>query len=214
MSPSLVPDLSEEYMLRAAGHTHVAGLDEAGRGAWAGPVCAAAVVLPLDRTDLPGRLTGVCDSKQLTPTRRETLFPVILDVAEAVGVGWATPAEVDEVGILPATRRAFARAVEELDGQVDALLLDHVRLPGLNIPQRALPKADVHCLSVAAASIIAKVARDRLMVALEQDFPGYGLARHKGYGTRQHREALMRLGPSSIHRVSWRPLRELAQREK
>jgi ribonuclease HII len=188
----------------------VAGLDEAGRGAWAGPVCAAAVVLPLARTDLPDRLTGVCDSKQLTPTRREALFPIILDVAEAVGVGWATPAEVDEVGILPATRRAFARAVEELDGQVDALLLDHVRLPGLSVPQRSLPKADVRCLSVAAASIIAKVTRDRLMVALEQDFPGYGLARHKGYGTRQHREALIRLGPSSIHRVSWRPIQELA----
>jgi ribonuclease HII len=210
VSPSLVPDLSEEYMLRAAGHSNVAGLDEAGRGAWAGPVCAAAVVLPLDRTDLPDRLTGVRDSKQLTPPRREALFPVILDVAEAVSVGWATPAEVDEVGILPATRRAFTRAVEELDGQVDALLLDHVRLPGLNIPQRSIPKADVHCLSVAAASIIAKVTRDRLMVALERDFPGYGLARHKGYGTRQHREALIRLGPSSIHRVSWRPIQELA----
>lgn len=213
-SPSLIPDLSEEYMLRAAGHTRVAGLDEAGRGAWAGPVCAAAVVLPLDRTDLPDRLAGVCDSKQLTPTQRETLFPIVLEVAEAVGVGWAAPAEVDEVGILPATRRAFVRAVEGLDGRVDALLLDHVRLPDLNIPQRALPKADVHCLSVAAASIIAKVTRDRLMVTLEQDFPGYGLARHKGYGTRQHREALLRLGPSSIHRVSWRPLRELAQREE
>jgi ribonuclease HII len=214
VSLPLIPDLSEEYMLRAAGHTRVAGLDEAGRGAWAGPVCAAAVVLPLDRTDLPDRLTGVCDSKQLTPTQRKTLFPIVLEVAEAVGVGWAAPAEVDEVGILPATRRAFARAVEGLDGRVDALLLDHVRLPDLNIPQRAIPKADVHCLSVAAASIIAKVTRDRLMVALEQDFPGYGLARHKGYGTRQHREALARLGPSSIHRVSWRPFRELAQREE
>ena len=180
----------------------------------AGPVCAAAVVLPLDQTDLPDRLTGVCDSKQLTPTKRETLFPIVLEVAEAVGIGWATPAEVDEVGILPATRRAFVRAVEELDCRVDALLLDYVRLPALNLPQRAIPKADVHCLSVAAASIIAKVARDRLMVALEQDFPGYGMARHKGYGTRQHRDALLRLGPSSIHRVSWRPLRELARREK
>ena len=96
----------------------------------------------------------------------------------------------------------------ELDGQVDALLVDYLRLPDLDLPQRALPKADARCLSVAAASIIAKVTRDQLMVALAQDFAGYGFARHKGYGTRQHREALARLGPSPIHRMSWRPLQE------
>ena len=214
MSYRIIPDLSEEYMLSGAGHTHVAGLDEAGRGAWAGPVCAAAVVLPLGRADLPNLLTGVRDSKQMTSTQREALFPTILKVAEAVGVGWASPAEVDKVGILPATRRAFTRAVDGLDGRVDALLLDHVRLPNLAIPQRAFPKADIRCLSVAAASIIAKVTRDRLMVKLEQDFPGYGLASHKGYGTRQHRDALEQMGPLSIHRLSWRPLRELSQREK
>ena len=103
----------------------------------------------------------------------------------------------------------MVRAITWLDGQVDALLVDYVRLPDLDLPQRALPKADARCLSVAAASIVAKVTRDRLMIALDQDFPGYGFARHKGYGTRQHREALARLGPSPIHRMSWRPLRTL-----
>jgi ribonuclease HII len=204
----MLPDLHEERALHAAGHTRVAGLDEAGRGAWAGPVCAAAVVLPLGRSGLPDLLAGVRDSKQLSPSRREALHPLILDVAEAVGVGWATPAEVDEWGIVQATQQAMARAVARLDGRVDALLVDYVRLPDLDLPQRALPKADARCLSVAAASIVAKVTRDRLMVALDRDFPGYGFAHHKGYGTRQHREALTQLGPSPIHRVSWRPMQE------
>jgi ribonuclease HII len=214
VSSPLIPNLSEEYALCTAGHTHVAGLDEAGRGAWAGPVCAAAVVLPLDCPDLPDLLTGVRDSKQVSPARREALLPIIVKVADAVGVGWSTPAEVDEQGIISATRQAMARAVEQLDVRVDALLVDYVHLPGIHLPQRAIPKADVHCLSVAAASIVAKVKRDQLMVTLDADFPGYGLARHKGYGTRQHREALMRLGPSSIHRISWRPLRELSNGEE
>ena len=212
----IIPDLDEEFALHAAGHTRVAGLDEVGRGAWAGPVCAAAVVLPLDRPDLLDSLAGagVRDSKQLGPARREALLPLIMETAQAVGVGWATPNEVDELGIVSATRQAMARAVGQLDGQVDALLIDHVRLPSIDLPQRALPKADVHCLSVAAASIVAKVERDRLMVALEREFPGYGLAQHKGYGTRQHRDALDKLGPLSIHRMSWRPLRELVTGEE
>jgi ribonuclease HII len=205
----MLPDLQEELDLYTAGHSHVAGLDEAGRGAWAGPVCAAAVVLPLRRPDLADLLTGVRDSKQLSPARREDLLPIVLEVAEAAGVGWATPAEVDEWGVVPATRQAMMRAVAQLSSRVDALLLDYVRLPDVDLPQRALPKADARCLSVAAASIVAKVTRDRLMVARGQDLPGYGFARHKGYGTRQHREALAQLGPSPIHRMSWRPIREV-----
>lgn len=212
MTTHLLPDLCEEFGLHATGYARVAGLDEAGRGAWAGPVCAAAVVLPLDRSDLLDLLAGVRDSKQLSPARREALLPRILKVAGVVGVGWATPSEVDEIGIVPATRQAMARAVGRLDGQVDALLIDYVRLPEINLPQRALPKADVHCLSVAAASIVAKVTRDRLMVALDEDWAGYSFARHKGYGTRQHREALARLGPSPIHRMSWRPMRKWSER--
>lgn len=214
MKTSPVPDLSEEHALRALGHSRVAGLDEAGRGAWAGPVCAAAVVLPLDHGDLPHLLEGVRDSKLLTPGRREELLPLILEVAVAIGVGWGEPGEIDVWGIVPATRLAMGRAVAELEGQVDALLVDHLALPGLDFPQQSLPKADAKCLSVAAASIVAKVERDRLMVALSDDYRGYGFAQHKGYGTRQHREALARLGPSPIHRVSWRPMRRRVESEQ
>ena len=202
------PNLDEELELYAAGYTRVAGIDEVGRGAWAGPVYAAAVVLPLERADLLDLLAGVRDSKQLSPAQREVLLPRILQVAKAVGIGWASPAEVDEAGIVAATRRAMACAVASLNGQADALLIDHVRLPDVALPQQAFPKADARCLSVAAASIVAKVTRDRLMVALERDYPGYGFASHKGYGTPAHRTALQRLGPSAIHRMSWRPIRQ------
>jgi ribonuclease HII len=205
----MFPDLSEERALRTAGYPHVAGLDEAGRGAWAGPVYAAAVVLPLDRPNLPELLDGVRDSKLLSPARREALLPAIEDVAVAVGVGWASPAEIDELGIAPATRQAMLRALSGLNGQVSALLIDYVRLPESDLHQRAFPKADTRCLSVASASIVAKVNRDRLMVKLDGDLPGYGFAQHKGYGTRQHRQALTRLGPSPAHRMSWQPLRAL-----
>ncbi len=208
MSTLATPDLSEEYALRAAGHGRVAGVDEAGRGAWAGPVCAAAVVLPLCDGHLPVLLEGVRDSKLLTPKRREALLPVIREVAGAIGVGWGEPAEIDLWGIVAATRLAMARAIEDLDGQVDALLVDYLRLPNVDVPQRSLPKADCRCLSVAAASIVAKVERDRLMVTLDEDCPGYGFARHKGYGTPEHREALAELGSSPLHRVSWRPMRQ------
>ena len=207
--PPTRPSLDEELALYTAGLTCIAGLDEAGRGAWAGPVCAGAVVLPLSHAELPRLLDGVRDSKQLSPAQREALLPIVLDVADAVGVGWANSTEVDEEGIVPATQQAMIRAVTNLESQVDALLLDYVRLPDLKLPQRALPKADARCLSVAAASIVAKVTRDRLMITLDQEFPGYGFARHKGYGTRQHREALARLGPSPIHRMTWRPIREV-----
>jgi ribonuclease HII len=208
MSTSAIPDLSEEYALQAAGYDRVAGLDEAGRGAWAGPVCGAAVVLPLQDGHLTALLDGVRDSKLLTAQRREALLPAIYDVALAVGVGWGAVGEIDLWGIVPATRLAMGRAVGELDGQVDALLVDYLRLPNVGLPQHSLPKADCRCLSVAAASIVAKVERDRLMVELDEDYPGYGLARHKGYGTPEHRQALADLGPSCVHRVSWRPMRE------
>jgi ribonuclease HII len=205
----MFPNLSEEGALFAAGYAHVAGLDEAGRGAWAGPVYAAAVVLPVDRPNLAGLLDGVRDSKLLSPLRRDALLPVIEDVAVAVGVGWADPAEIDEIGIAPAARQAMLRALSGLNGRVNALLIDYVRLSESDLHQRVLPKADVRCLSVAAASIVAKVARDRLMVQLDTRFPDYGFAQHKGYGTPQHHQALARLGPSPIHRMSWEPLKAL-----
>ena len=213
MKTSPIPDLSEEYALRALGHGRVAGLDEAGRGAWAGPVCAAAVVLPLQRDDLTTVLDGVRDSKLLSPGRREALLPVIQEVAVAAAVGWGAPAEIDVWGIVAATRRAMSRAVAELGDQVDALLVDYLELPGLGFPQQSLPKADARCLSVAAASILAKVERDRLMIAFEEEYPGYGFAQHKGYGTPQHRDALAHLGSSPIHRLSWRPMRQRMDNE-
>lgn len=202
---SAFPDLSEERALRACGYERIAGVDEAGRGAWAGPVYAAAVVLPLDRPDLPDLLAGVRDSKQLTPVQREALYPLIRKVTLAVGVGWAEVEEINTLGILAATRLAMARAIAQL-GPVDALLIDHLRLPEIPLPQWAIPKADQRCLSVAAASIIAKVERDRRMAELDREYPGYGFAAHKGYGTPQHRRALERLGPSPLHRRTWRPI--------
>jgi ribonuclease HII len=200
------PSLVEEKKLLDQGYRLVAGLDEAGRGAWAGPVYAAAVILPLEREDLAETLQGVTDSKRLSPRRREALLPVIHKVALTVGVGSATSGEIDQAGIVPAVRLAMKRAIQALSSAPQALLIDYVRLSDDKLPQRVLPKADLRCLSVAAASIVAKVSRDHFMLELDQRHPGYGFARHKGYGTLAHREALQRLGPSSIHRMSWAPL--------
>ncbi len=187
------------------GLRRVAGLDEAGRGPWAGPVTAAAVVLPAG-DDCLRALVGVDDSKRLTPRRREALAPVIKSVAVAWGVGMAESGEIDRLGIVPATRLAMERALGALGLAPQALLIDAVRLPGVTFPQRSLIHGDALSLSIAAASILAKVARDRLMVEMDGQYPGYGFARHKGYGTRVHAEALARLGPCPIHRRSFAPV--------
>lgn len=203
------PTLGYETRLWSEGYRHVAGLDEAGRGAWAGPVVAAAVVLPPDEPQLLRRLEGVRDSKELTAARREALLAVIEQRALALGVGAVPPEEIDSLGIVPATRKAMALALQALSPGADYLLIDHLRLPSSPLPQRSLPKGDARVLSIAAASIVAKVSRDRLMVELATRFPGYGFARHKGYGTVQHRAALAALGPSAVHRFSFAPLRYL-----
>jgi ribonuclease HII len=203
------PHLDYERSLSNQGYHLIAGIDEAGRGAWAGPVYAAAVILPLDLPDLHAALDGVADSKQLTPKRREHLIPIIHDTALAIGVGSASASEIDALGIVPATRLAMRRAADALSPAPHALLLDHIRLPEIDLPQRSLPQADRHCLSVAAASIVAKVSRDQRMCELEVCYSGYGFARHKGYGTAAHRSALECLGPSPVHRMSWAPLRAL-----
>jgi ribonuclease HII len=156
-------------------------------------------------------LEGVKDSKQLSPRRREALLDVVSQVALSVGVGNASAGEIDELGIAAATRLAMARALEKLSPSPQALIIDYVSLPDIALPQRALPKADQRCLSVAAASIAAKVSRDRWMVELDAQYPGYGFAQHKGYGTVIHRCALAELGPSPIHRMSWAPLRVTAE---
>jgi ribonuclease HII len=199
------PDLTKEIALLSQGYRFVAGLDEAGRGAWAGPVVAAAVILPLDRPDLARRLAGVTDSKKLSPRQRAHYFELIQQTALAVGVGISSAAQVDALNVVGATRHAMLEALSHLCLPPDYLLLDHLKLPQANLPQTAFPKADSLSLTVAAASVIAKVTRDRLMVEFESHFPGYHFDRHKGYGTALHREALARRGPCPIHRRSYRP---------
>lgn len=183
----------------------VAGLDEVGRGAWAGPIVAAAVILPLQRTGLAASLRGVRDSKQMTAAQRARWSEVILGMAEA-GLGESSPQEVDALGVIGATRLAMTRALSHLARPADHLLIDYVRLPALALPQTALTFGDQLSLSIAAASVVAKVARDRAMVDLDRDHPGFGFARHKGYGTDEHFTALQSLGPSPIHRYSFVPV--------
>lgn len=204
------PELTLERDLWARGVRVVAGLDEAGRGAWAGPVVAGAVVLPLDRFDLVRALDGVNDSKQLTPALREAMVPLILDAARATGVGHATHEEIDRLGIVPATRLAMRRALDALAPPPDALLVDAVDLTAFGLPCTPLIRGDQRSLSIAAASILAKVVRDQFMDALDDQFPYYGFREHKGYGTRLHRSALRQFGPCPAHRQSFAPLREYA----
>jgi len=200
--------MRQERALMRQGHALVAGIDEAGRGAWAGPVVAAAVILPRGAMRLAA-LRGVRDSKLLTPLQRAALFDGIHQAALAVGIGVASHAEIDDIGIVPATRLAMRRAVERLSPAPDALLIDALKLPDVPLPQRVLFHADALCLSVAAASIIAKVTRDRLMTDLDVQYPGYSFARHKGYGTQLHRQALAKWGPCAIHRMTFEPVRVL-----
>ena len=203
------PSLAEENGLNSRGYRLIAGVDEAGRGALAGPVVAAAVILPPS----PGFpwLKSVRDSKEVPPARREYLFDLIKQEAIAVSVGIIAPQTIDVIGILNATRIAMCHAVEQLACPPDFLLIDFLRLPQLRISQKPIVHGDKLCLSIACASIIAKVTRDRIMVELDQIHPGYGLANHKGYGTRHHVSCLHQHGPSPIHRHSFAPVREVAQ---
>jgi ribonuclease HII len=200
------PDLAHEQQLWASGLRLVAGIDEAGRGAWAGPVVAAAVVLPSSVATLPETLRGVRDSKVMTARQRAVWAERIRDVALAVGVGEMPPEQVDSIGLIAATRAAMRRALGELGISPDHLLIDHLRLTGVVVPQTPLTHGDARSLSIAAASVIAKVTRDRRMAELEAVWPGYGFGDHKGYGTPRHQEALARLGPSPIHRFTYAPV--------
>ncbi|NIS82377.1 MAG: ribonuclease HII [Anaerolineales bacterium] len=200
------PNLTYEYALRDTGCALIAGLDEAGRGAWAGPVVAAAVMLPIQRFDLAQILVGVRDSKRMTPLQRETWYARIFDVALAIGVGEASAHEIDEAGLIASTRLAMLRALDKLKIKPQHLLLDHIRLPQQELPQTPITRGDGCTLTIAAASVVAKVARDRAMIANEAMYPGYGFAQHKGYGTRFHHQALQQLGPCPIHRKSYAPV--------
>ena len=194
----LVPDDVFESEAWVRGFRWVAGLDEAGRGPLAGPVVAAAVILAPDR-----RVASLADSKLLTPERREELFLVIHERALAVGVGVVDHETIDRVNILEATRRAMTGALAALSVVPELVITDFVALPALPCPQRNLVAGDRRCASVAAASIVAKVTRDRLMLEADRRFPEYGFARHKGYGTAEHLAALDRHGPCPIHRRSF-----------
>jgi ribonuclease HII len=197
------PDTFFESRLWRAGLLHVAGLDEAGRGALAGPVAVGAVILP-EKRRLSRTLAGVRDSKQMTPLEREALAPRIQEIALAWSVGFAAAEEIDSLGIVNATRLAALRALGELSIRPHYLLTDfRLDLPELDLPQTALVKGDTRCLSIAAASVLAKTARDRLMCELDVCYQGYGLGQHKGYGTQAHRSALERLGVSPVHRRSF-----------
>lgn len=200
------PDLTLERQLWKSGLTYVAGLDEAGRGALAGPVAVGAVILPWGSrvSSTSRRLRGVRDSKQMTPAQREEAAPRIKQVALAWSVGFAPAEEIDALGIVTAVRLAALRALQDLGILPDYLLTDfRLELPELDISQTSLVRGDACCFSIAAASVLAKTARDALMRELDEQIPGYGLGTHKGYGTRAHRLALQRMGHSPIHRRSF-----------
>jgi ribonuclease HII len=198
------PDLHYEKEFWRTDFRYVAGLDEAGRGALAGPVAAAAVILPGENLRLARTLRGVNDSKQLTPLERARLAPRIKATALYWGIGFASSLEIDALGIVPATRLAALRALESLPIFPDILLTDfRLELPELDMPQIALVRGDQQSLSIAAASILAKTARDQYMCELDGQYSGYGFALHKGYGTLKHRQMIAQIGHCPIHRKSF-----------
>lgn len=205
--PEEAPDmLIHERLALRQGFANIAGIDEAGRGPLAGPVVAAAVILPLGE-DIP----GVTDSKKLSAGQREVLFAVVQQRAVAVGVGIADAALIDRINILQATLDAMKQAVAGLAIAPDYLLIDGITPVPMNIAQKTLKKGDSLSLSIAAASIVAKVTRDRLMVEMDKEYPGYGFAGHKGYGSAAHMAAIAQLGPCAIHRKTFRGVREFVR---
>ena len=208
MDNSLFPELSYssltfEQLAWQQGYRTVAGIDEAGRGPLAGPVVSAAVVLPADF-----ELSGLTDSKQLSAKARERFFPQIFQQALAVGIGVSRPEEIDRINILQATLQSMVRAVQRLDVSPDYLLVDGMTPVPLSVPQKTLKKGDSRSLSISAASVVAKVVRDRIMISYDRLCHGYGFASHKGYGSVRHREAIARLGPAVCHRRSFAGVRE------
>lgn len=200
----IVPTFEQERELWAAGRQRVAGIDEAGRGALAGPVVAAAAVIAPEDVDLP-LWSRLRDSKLLSPTQRATLEPQIKAAAKW-GIGSVAASVIDQIGIAAATRQAMQMAVAALALRPDFLLIDWVKLPQVSIAQRSMPKADLRIASVAAASILAKVYRDRLMVEMDPRFPQYGFAQHKGYGAATHLAAIAAHGPCVEHRHTFAPI--------
>lgn len=197
-----------EQELRSAGFTHIAGIDEVGRGPLAGPVVAAAVILPEDFY-----LAGINDSKKLTEANREKYYEYIMTEAIAVGIGSVDAKEIDNVNIYEATKKAMLAAVNNLDENPDYLLIDAMKLE-TSYPSNSIIKGDAKSISIAAASIVAKVSRDRLMKQYEGKYPGYGFSRNMGYGTKEHLQGLEKIGPSPIHRKSFAPVRNVLYKIK
>jgi ribonuclease HII len=201
-----MPDLTLETALHAAGHRRIAGIDEAGRGPLAGPVAAAAVILPKDFT-----CPGLDDSKKISPAKREMLYEQLTtNPAVFWAVATADREEIDRLNILNATHLAMRRAAEALDPRPEHCLIDGLPVKNFPLPHDAIVKGDGLSLSIAAASIIAKVARDRIMTELDREFPQFGFAKHQGYGTKAHLEALRTHGPCCHHRRSFQPVAQLA----
>jgi ribonuclease HII len=201
---SRVPSFVEENRLRRLGYRLIAGVDEVGRGALAGPVMAAAVILP--PRIRPRWRFRVRDSKLLSPTQRDALFDPIREVSVAIGIGSVDPWTIAAIGIARATQVAMLQAIDGLSPAAETVLIDYFRIPGTNLPQQGVVDGDTLCFSIACASIVAKVTRDRLMVDYDLSYPGYLFAQHKGYGTAGHLACLQRLGPSPIHRRTFQPV--------
>lgn len=200
------PNLDYENKLWEQGLVLVAGVDEAGRGALAGPVAAGAVVFNTNLIDIQNQLSGVRDSKALAAKEREEWAKIIKNIALAWGVGFVTPHEIDQCGIVQATHLAAKRALEQLGITPQHLLVDYLCLSVADIPQTTLIKGDARALSIASAAILAKTSRDAVMVGLDNAFPEYGFAQNKGYGTRSHRAAIEALGPCCHHRRTFSPI--------
>ena len=204
------PSFTEEKRLRSQGYTLVAGVDEVGRGALVGPVVAAAVIMPINIK--AGWRKKVRDSKQLSPAARDSLYENIMDTGIAVGTGEASQEIIDRQGIVKATYIAMKSAIDMLATQPQFVLIDYLKLPEISIPQKGITNGDSLCFSIACASIIAKVTRDRMIVQMDGVYPGYGMAKHKGYGTKEHLDCLQRMGPCPAHRRTFRPVREVMSR--
>ena len=200
------PNLDFEMNLWGKGLRHIAGVDEAGRGALAGPVSAGAVILPPDDPNLTERLHDVRDSKEMRPEEREAWGKAIKDTALAWAVGAASAQEIDRLGIVPATCLAASRALAALRLAPEHLLVDYLTLPDVGVGQTPLVKGDARSLSIACASVLAKTARDSLLVAMDDEFPGYSFQSNKGYATEAHRQAIHDLGPCEQHRRTFAPV--------
>ena len=204
------PTIDIERALWVNGALWVAGIDEAGRGALAGPVAAAAVIFP-QLIDLPSRLSGVRDSKKMTSSQRNFWKKAIREIAVTYGVGLSSAQEIDKLGILNATKLSAKRAIESLSVVPDHLLIDHFQISDILLSQTSFPKGDVISLSIAAASVLAKTTRDEILCEMGRKYPDYGFEKHKGYGTQAHFDAILTYGITPIHRKSFEPIKSMGK---